>query len=96
MELEIGKVLGLLFGPMGGLFALGVAFGVKISWKIFDSRSDKRYQDNLKVLRQSSEEVKKYLSLEVEQLRGELKAQEAICKKDLQALQDRIYKLIDK
>ena len=96
MELEIGKVLGLLFGPTGGLFALGVALGVKISWKIFDSRSEKRYQENLKVLKQSSEEVKKYLTLEVNQLREELKEQESICKRDLQALQDRIYKLIDK
>lgn len=94
MDYELSKIFDLIFGPSGGLFALGVMIGVKISWKFFDSRTTQSYQDNIKTIKTSAAEVKEYLTTELHKVRDEMRAQDETCKRDLRELQEKIYTLM--
>ena len=96
MSFEVDKIIDFFLGPNGGLIALGVLIGVKGTWKFFDLRSDKRYQENIEIIEKSAEEMKGYLVLEVKKLRQEMKEQDEACKRDSKELHSKIYELMER
>ena len=94
MDFGIKEIFDLLIGPTGGMIAIGFGVGVKVTWKWFDTRSSERYEENIRVIKKSAEEIRSFLMSELREMRIEMKSQDDTCKQQLKELNDKIYELM--